>query len=129
MMDIVGGDPVRAFYYGLFHSVSAFCNAGFSLLPENLMAVKREPLAIIPVMSLIVIGGIGFFVIDELLQMIRSRRRQALSLHSKIVLVTTAYIVVGAVAIGFFEFRNTFAGENGVAGHELPLSITPGPPG
>lgn len=112
MMKVVGGDPVRAFYYGLFHAVSAFCNAGFSLLPENLMAVKREPLAIIPVMSLIVIGGIGFFVIDELLEMIRSRQRHALSLHSKIVLVTTALlIVIGAVAIGFFEYRNTFAGE------------------
>jgi trk system potassium uptake protein len=112
MREVVGGDPFRAFYYGLFHAVSAFCNAGFSLLPENLMAVKQEPLAIIPVMSLIVIGGIGFFVIDELLQMIRSRRRHALSLHSKIVLATTALlIVVGAVVIGFFEFRNTFAGE------------------
>lgn len=113
MREIVGGDPVRAFYYGLFHAVSAFCNAGFSLLPENLIAVKREPLAVIPVMCLIVIGGIGFFVVDDLLQIIRTRRRHSLTLHTKIVLTTTAsLIVVGAVVIGFFEFGNTFAGES-----------------
>ncbi len=113
MMKILGDDPLRAFYYGLFHSVSAFCNAGFSLLPANLMAVKREPLAIIPVMSLIVIGGIGFFVIDDLLQVIRTRRRHQLALHTKIVLVTTALlIVIGAAVIGLLEFHNTFSGES-----------------
>jgi trk system potassium uptake protein len=113
MMEVVGGDPVRAFYYGLFHAVSAFCNAGFSLLPENLMAVKHHPLAIIPVMSLVVIGGIGFFVIDDLLQIVRTRRRHPLTLHTKIVLVTTALLIVGGAAlIGLSEFRNTFAGES-----------------
>ena len=75
MMEVVGGDPFRAFYHGLFHSVSAFCNAGFALMPDNFVSFRGEPLVIIPVMCLIVIGGIGFFVIDELLQMIRSRRR------------------------------------------------------
>ncbi len=113
MADVTGGDPVRAFYYGLFHSVSAFCNAGFSLHPDNFISLKREPLVIIPVMGLIVIGGIGFFVIDELLQMIRSRKRHPLTLHSKVVLTTTALLIaVGAVVIGLFEFRNTFAGES-----------------
>ncbi len=113
MADVTGGDPVRAFYYGIFHSVSAFCNAGFSLLPENLIAVKREPLAIIPIMSLIVIGGIGFFVIDDLLQVIRTRRRHPLTLHTKVVLTTTALlIVIGAAVIGFFEFHNTLAGHS-----------------
>ncbi len=113
MREVVGGDPFLAFYHGLFHSVSAFCNAGFALMPDNFVSFRGEPLVIIPVMCLIVIGGVGFFVIDDLLQMIRSRRRHALSLHSKIVLATTALLIaVGAVLIGFFEFRNTFAGES-----------------
>jgi trk system potassium uptake protein len=113
MMKVLGDDPARAFYYGLFHSVSAFCNAGFSLHPDNFVSLKREPLVIIPVMSLIVIGGIGFFVIDDLLQLIRTRRRHTLTLHTKIVLVTTALlIVIGAAAIGLLEFNNTFAGES-----------------
>jgi trk system potassium uptake protein TrkH len=113
MMGVVGDDPAKAFYYGLFHAVSAFCNAGFSLIPENLMAVKGEPLVIIPVMILVVIGGIGFFVIDDLLQVIRTKRRHSLTLHTKIVLVTTTLLtVIGAAVIGLLEFRNTFAGES-----------------
>jgi len=128
MMEVVGGDPIRAFYFGLFHSISAFCNAGFSLLPENLMAVKGEPLAIIPVMCLIVIGGLGFFVIDALLQIVRTKRRHGLTLHTKIVLTTTVFLIVsGAVLIGFFEFGNTFAGESSglMVMDSLFNSITP----
>jgi len=128
MMEVVGGDPIRAFYFGLFHSISAFCNAGFSLLPENLMAVKGEPLAIIPVMCLIVIGGLGFFVIDDLLQIVRTKRRHGLTLHTKIVLTTTVFLIVsGAVLIGFFEFGNTFAGESSglMVMDSLFNSITP----
>jgi trk system potassium uptake protein TrkH len=112
MLEITGGDPAAAFYYGLFHAVSAFCNAGFSLMPENLMAVKHQPLVVIPVMILVVIGGIGFFVIDDLLQVIRTKRRHSLTLHTKIVLVTTGLLIaVGAILIGLIESRNSFSGE------------------
>jgi trk system potassium uptake protein TrkH len=115
MLQVVGGDPLKAFYYGLFHSVSAFCNAGFSLLGENLMAVKHEPLVVIPVMCLIVLGGIGFFVIDDVLQVIRTKRRHPLTLHTKIVLTTTVFLIAsGAVLLYLLEGGNTFSGESTV---------------
>lgn len=113
MVKIVGGDLVRAFYYGLFHAVSAFCNAGFSLFHNNLMGVKHQPLVVIPIMCLFVVGGIGFFVIDDLLQIIRTRRRHPLTLHSKIVLSTTAFLIAsGAILVYFLERNNTLAGES-----------------
>jgi trk system potassium uptake protein TrkH len=118
MMEVAGGDLVKAFYQGLFHSVSAFCNAGFSLMYDNLIAVKHEPLVIITVMCLIVIGGIGFFVIDDILQVARTRRRHTVTLHTKIVLITSAALIVAGAAIIFvLEYHNTLVGQS------LPLKV------
>ncbi len=103
-------------YYALFHSVSAFCNAGFSLLPDNLVGFRGDTLVNVTVMALIILGGIGFLVIRELLQVGRIRARQAkqkvkLSLHSKIVLMTTVLLIIfGAVMIGGLEVRGALAG-------------------
>jgi trk system potassium uptake protein TrkH len=103
-------------YYAMFHSVSAFCNAGFSLFPDNLVGFRGDALVNVTVMALIILGGIGFLVIRELLQVGRIRARQAkqkvkLSLHTKIVLVTTALLIIyGAVMIGGLEVRGALAG-------------------
>jgi trk system potassium uptake protein TrkH len=102
MMEVAGGDLVKAFYQGLFHSVSAFCNAGFSLMYDNLIAV----------------GGIGFFVIDDILQVARTRRRHTVTLHTKIVLITSAALIVAGAAIIFvLEYHNTLVGQS------LPLKV------
>lgn len=112
MLKIVGGDRLKAIYYALFHSVSGFCNAGFSLMPDSFERLRDFPLAVIPLMCLIVLGGIGFFVIDNLIQYVRTGGRQGITLHTKMVLLTSLILISsGAVLIFFFEFSNSLSGE------------------
>lgn len=92
-----------AAWYGLFHSVSAFCNAGFDLLSKSFVDYVDDPFMNLVLMSLIVLGGIGFVVISELLW----RRCGKRSLHTWIVLkVTSALLVVGFITIFVLEFQN-----------------------
>ncbi len=97
-----------AVWKGVFVSVSAFCNAGFDLFgPEglgSLSSYQGNPAVLLTVMALIVSGGLGFFVWEE----IRTKRRfQALSLYSRMVLrITGALILVGAVFFFCAEFHN-----------------------
>nr|WP_234405030.1 TrkH family potassium uptake protein [Paenibacillus bouchesdurhonensis] len=96
----------QASYYGVFHAVSLFNNAGFDLFGEyrSLTGYVDDPLVNFVAMFLIVSGGLGFIVLSELVDFRRSRK---LSLHSKVVLsMTSALIVVGAVVIFIFEFTN-----------------------
>ncbi|WP_246021255.1 TrkH family potassium uptake protein [Paenibacillus lentus] len=96
----------QAVYYGVFHAVSLFNNAGFDLFGEyrSLMGYVNDPLVNIVAMFLIVSGGLGFIVLSELVDFRRTRK---LSLHSKIVLsMTSALILAGAVVIFVFEFTN-----------------------
>lgn len=97
----------RAAYFGMFHAVSMFNNAGFDLFGEyrSLTGYVSDPIVNIVAMFLIVSGGIGFIVMSDLVEY-RSKRR--ISLHSKVVLsMTAALILVGAVVIFIFEFTNT----------------------
>jgi len=92
-----------ATWYGLFHSVSAFCNAGFDLLSKSFVDYVEDPFMNLVLMSLIIVGGIGFMVISELLW----RRSSKRSLHSWIVLrVTAALLIVGFITIFTLEFHN-----------------------
>jgi trk system potassium uptake protein TrkH len=112
--------PVLGFWPGvysaLFHSISAFCNAGFSLFPDSLVPFRDNALVNLTVMGLIVLGGIGFLVIREIVQVARNRaqkrsQRPKLSLHTKIVLVTSSFLIVyGTVVIGWLEGGNALAG-------------------
>ncbi len=104
----------RGLYYGVFHSISAFCNAGFDLMghqaPYNsLTAYYDDWLVNLVIMVLIVIGGIGFIVWDDI-----SRNRlhvRKYLLQTKLVLVTTAVLIVGgAVLFLLFEKDGLFAG-------------------
>lgn len=90
-------------YYGIFFAISAFCNAGFSPLTDSLtgssVLIKGS------VMMLIITGGLGYYVIFDLWQYVKKKDR--LSLYSKMVLVLTpCLIVLGAVALFFFESPN-----------------------
>ncbi|MEA4853690.1 MAG: TrkH family potassium uptake protein [Christensenella sp.] len=89
-------------FYSLFHSVSSFCNAGFDILGlgNSLQSYATDPLVCITVMMLIIIGGLGFFVVVELYRKAQRGHKYHLSLHTKIVLITTAFLIVG----GFFFF-------------------------
>jgi len=99
------GQSVRSsFISGIFHSVSAFNNAGFSIYSKNLEGFAGDPTFNITVMLLIVTGGIGFSVISEILEY---RRTKKISLHTKIVLLTTfMLIIIGALLFFLMEFKN-----------------------
>ncbi|CAG7656539.1 TrkH family potassium uptake protein [Paenibacillus allorhizosphaerae] len=100
-----------ALYFGVFHSISIFNNAGFDLFsslkdrPGSLMHYVDDPFVNIISILLIVLGGIGFIVISDLLTY---RFNKKLSLHSKVVLsVSGILIAVGCLVIFVFEFTNT----------------------
>lgn len=103
----------EAVYLSAFHSVSAFCNAGFSTFPNNLEGFAGDPLVSLTVAFLIVSGGIGFLVLRELKFLLWRRRkpRACLSLHSRLVLVTSGLLIgLGTVLILLMEWYNTLAG-------------------
>ncbi|HXG09338.1 MAG TPA: TrkH family potassium uptake protein [Gemmataceae bacterium] len=107
----------EAAWPALFHSVSAFCNAGFSTFSDNLVGAQREPVNLVVLMLLIVAGGLGFLTLEELYLRFRAgraRRIFRLSLHSRIVLTTTAVLLaVGWLLFGVLEWDDTLA--------ELPI--------
>lgn len=101
-------------YYALFHSVSAFCNAGFDLMGKyeafsSLTAYETDPLVSIVIMLLIVVGGIGFLVWDEIIRYGYHVRNY--SLHAKIVLSTTLFLIVaGTLGILYLEYDTGLSG-------------------
>lgn len=95
---------MRALYYGVFHSISAFNNAGFALWSDSLMHYVGDPVVNLVITFLFIMGGIGFTVI---LDVWGKRRWEDLSLHTKIVLsVTAMLIVVGSIMIFALEYNN-----------------------
>jgi len=95
----------KAVYLGLFHAVSAFCNAGFCLFSNSLVQYQTDPVINITIMVLIVAGGLGFWVWYDLRFLIRGRRT---SLHSRIVLTTTAALLVfGMFCLLVFEWGHS----------------------
>ena len=130
------GDPrigeASALWMAVFHAVSAFCNAGFALFPGNLMGFVGDTRVQLVIMALIVLGGLGFPVIMELVRtgwqravrVVRKRAPmpQRLSLTARVVLSTSLIlIVVGTVAILLLEFTGALApaGEVGPGGRVL----------
>ncbi|MCR4317080.1 MAG: TrkH family potassium uptake protein [Planctomycetes bacterium] len=94
-----------AVYSGVFHSISAFCNAGFALFPDSLVKYRGDLLVNGVVCGLIILGGIGFPVLYDLQSRFLSRdRRSRLSVQTKTVLVTTLILIVaGAIMFGVLE--------------------------
>jgi trk system potassium uptake protein TrkH len=86
----------RALWFGLFHSISAFNNAGFALWSDSMIRWRADLTVNVVMSALIICGGLGFFVLRELLQ-IRSART-ALSLHTKVTLTATMLLLVGGTA-------------------------------
>ncbi|MBQ6811251.1 MAG: Trk family potassium uptake protein, partial [Firmicutes bacterium] len=93
-------------YNGVFHSISAFCNAGFDLMGKreafsSLSTYESDPLVLITVMTLVVIGGIGFVVWSDIAKYKLKVKRY--SLHSKIALTTTAILLIGGTVFFYFS--------------------------
>lgn len=102
--------PGTAAFHAVFHSIAAFCNAGFSTFSTNLEAYKGDTSILVTISLLIIIGGLGFAVIGETLDRLRNRKNR-LSLHSKLCLTTTAVLIVaGTVAFLVIEGPNAFKG-------------------
>ncbi len=106
-----------AVWHGLFHSVSAFCNAGFALHENSLEDYVGDPLVNLTVCALVVIGGLGFPVLLDLTAIRRDGWRafwKKAQLHTRLMLVATPVLIVaGTVAILLFEW-------NGDAFEKLP---------
>lgn len=98
--------PRSPLFLAVFHAVSAFCNAGFSTFRDSLESQATNLGVLLPVTLLIVTGGLGFVVHRELLR----RTGRVLSLHTKIVLVSTgALLVAGTLLFAILEWNNAFA--------------------
>jgi trk system potassium uptake protein TrkH len=105
----------EAVWQSVFHSLSAFCNAGFSLLADNLVSYRGDALVNFVITGLVVVGGLGFLVNMELWDQIRLRLRGSraplLTLHTRLALaVTAALLVGGAVAFLALEWDNVLHG-------------------
>ncbi|MBY0009705.1 TrkH family potassium uptake protein [Paenibacillus typhae] len=107
IMDMPAG---KAVYYGLFHSVSIFNNAGFDLFGDvhgpfsGLTRYAEDPIVNITSMLLIFLGGIGFIVLSDIVDF---RKRKRLTLHSKVVLSTSAVLILIGAAVFFWLELNT----------------------
>lgn len=98
-------------FQGVFHAIMAFCNSGFAVLPEGLSTYAGNAAINVALVALIILGGFGFPVLINLYYY-RSMRR--LTLHSKLVLVTTAVLIlVGVLSVALLEWTNaaTLGGE------------------
>lgn len=104
----------KAVYYGIFHSISAFCNAGFDLMgyqtPYNsLCNYVGDPIINLTICGLITIGGLGFVVWDELTE--KKLHWKQYSLHTKLVISCTIFLIVAGTGLLFlFEYNNTLEG-------------------
>ncbi len=98
----------KGLWYAVFHSVSAFCNAGFDLMGRfnevSLTGYYNDPLVCITLMVLIVIGGLGFLVWSDVIKCRFVFKK--MELHSKLVLTVTAILVFGGAAVLFMTEKN-----------------------
>lgn len=109
-----------AAWHAVFHSISAFCNAGFSTFSENLAAARGDAGVSLAITALVVAGGIGFVVFLDLGSALKRRTR--LALHTRVVLATTAILIVGGAAgVLLAESGNLLAGAP--AGEKLLASL------
>ena len=98
-----------ALKWGIFHSVSAFCNAGFDIFGQlqpgaSLIPFQSDPVVLLTLAALIILGGLGFFVWEEVM---RLRRFKKFSVYTKLVLLTTGFLVIGGtVFVLAFEWNN-----------------------
>ncbi|HPC83255.1 MAG TPA: potassium transporter TrkG [Thermoanaerobaculaceae bacterium] len=107
--------------WGAFHAVSAFCNAGFGLHPDSLAPWRGNLLVTASCGLLIVCGGLGFYPIAELWERWRSRGRTPLSLHTRTVLLVTAWLLVaGWAGFAVLEWGTTL---RGLPWHEKALGV------
>ena len=93
----------RAAYYGLFHAVSAFNNAGFALFSDSLIRFRADWIVNLVITTLVICGGLGFVVLTEIGRVRRFRRFSA---HTRLVITVTLALIVATTALIWFIERN-----------------------
>jgi trk system potassium uptake protein TrkH len=99
----------RSAYFGVFHAVSGFNNAGFSLFPDNLVRFRGDLVVNLVITSLIIFGGLGFLVLREvgtwILAPHRLRSFARMTIHTRIVLIVTIVLLIGGTLAIFVAER------------------------
>ena len=110
----------QAVYHGVFHAVSSFNNAGFSTFSQNLVPFAGDPVFLLTISVAVIIGGLGFPVVFELVR--GWRRPRTWSVLTRVtVFITGALLVIGTVVIGIAELTNplTMKGYGAIDGSAL----------
>jgi trk system potassium uptake protein TrkH len=94
-----------AFYQAVYHAISAFNNAGFSLFSDSFIGYQGDLIINLTLMSLLVIGGIGFIVQYEVFERVRGEQKK-LSIHTRIVMITTATLIFSGAFFFYLFERN-----------------------
>ena len=112
-------------FQGVFHAIMAFCNSGFATLPNgDLVPYAGDPAVNLALVALIILGGLGFPVLVNLYHYRQARR---LTLHSKLVLVTTAaLILIGTLSVALLEWNNPATLGSNPIGTRLWMSLFQG---
>ena len=116
-----------ALWHGVFHSISAFNNAGFALYSDNLIGFVGDPGVIVPICLAIVVGGIGFPVLFEVARSRRAGARVHWSIHTRLtVLGTLILLVIGTLGFAVFEWNNPDTLGSMPVGDKLLASVAGG---
>ncbi len=118
----------KALFHSIFHSVSAFNNAGFSTFSDSLVKFQSSLSLNLTIISLIIIGGLGFFVVRDVYYFIKTRGKNKLSLHSKLVLSMTGFLIIlGFLLFYFLENNHALSGKSSLTKILISLfqSVTP----
>lgn len=113
---------ITALKWGVFHAVSAFCNAGFDIVGavapgQNMMLFQNDPVVLITLMALVVVGGLGFFVWEEVATCHSIKKW---SVYTKLVLISTAVLIFGgAAATLILEWNNPLTLGNMPVGQKI----------
>ena len=98
-------DLINALWYGLFNSVSAFNNAGFSLFTDNMMGYKDNTIVLFTICFLVILGGLGYFVVIELHENKKFAKR--ITIHTKIVVIGTIFLILFGMILSLsIEWNN-----------------------
>lgn len=89
----------KSIYCGIFHAVSAFCNAGFSLFNNSLESFSGNPTILYTIVALVILGGLGFFVLVDIMDKVTGKNIK-LTFHSKVIL----WMTLGLIVFGFIAF-------------------------
>ena len=104
----------KSVYLGVFHSISAFCNAGFSPFSQSLIGYRADPVINLVMAGLIIIGGLGFMALLDIKRFVlwsEKEKKRMLTLHTKIVLLSTGILIGGSIILIFLlESGQSFRG-------------------